>query len=42
MERARWTDERLDERMTAIDNRFDHLTFMVALLGLVGAEVFGL
>jgi hypothetical protein len=25
MERARWPDERLDDRMTAIDRTFDHL-----------------
>ena len=25
MERLEWTDERLDERMTAIDDRFDRL-----------------
>ena len=25
MERTAWTDERLDERMTAVDQRFDRL-----------------
>ena len=25
MERARWTDERLDDRMTAIDTTFDRV-----------------
>ena len=25
MERARWTDERLDDRMTVIDRTFDHV-----------------
>jgi hypothetical protein len=32
MERTRWTDERLDERMSAIDHRLDQLTAEVAAL----------